>query len=76
MIPYGLKQKVEFKKNFGPILGELDLNQISKLDEIDFVERIYPVYKAINLVSNNKLTKDKCTIGFVGTQDFISLYAE
>ena len=24
MIPYGLNQKVEFKKNFGPILGELD----------------------------------------------------
>ncbi len=25
MLPYGLGQKVEFKKNFGPILGELDL---------------------------------------------------
>ena len=74
MIPYGLKQKVEFKKNFGPILGELDLNQISKLDEIDFVERIYPVYKAINLVSNNKLTKNKCTIGFVGAPWTLLVY--
>ena len=25
MLPYGLNQKVEFKKNFGPILGNLDL---------------------------------------------------
>ena len=54
MLPYGLGQKVEFKKNFGPILGELDLNRISKIDEVDFVERIYPVYKAINKVSKDK----------------------
>ena len=25
MVPYGLGQKVEFKKNFGPMLGDLDL---------------------------------------------------
>ena len=23
MVPYGLNQKVEFKKNFGPLLGDL-----------------------------------------------------
>ena len=51
MLPYGLNQKVEFKKNFGPILGDLNINLMSKIDEIDFVERIYPVYKAINSVS-------------------------
>ena len=59
IVPYGLNQKVEFKKNFGPILGDLNLNEVSKLDEIDFVEKIHSVYKAINLVSNNKLTKNK-----------------
>ena len=32
ILPYGLSQKVEFKKNFGPILGDLNLNLISKLD--------------------------------------------
>ena len=26
MLPYGLNQKVEFKKNYGPILSNLDLN--------------------------------------------------
>ena len=27
MLPYGLGQKVEFEKNFGPKLGELNLNE-------------------------------------------------
>ena len=74
MVPYGLNQKVEFKKNFGPILGNLDLNEITKLDEIDFIEKIYPVYKAINLVKNNDLTKNKSTIGFVGAPWTLLVY--
>ena len=74
MLPYGLKQKVEFKKNFGPILGNLNLKEISKLDEIDFVKEIYPVYKAINLVSKNTLTKNKSTIGFVGAPWTLLVY--
>jgi uroporphyrinogen decarboxylase len=74
MIPHGLNQKVEFKKNFGPLLGNLDLDKISKLDEIDFVKKIYPVYKAINLVSNNKLTQNKSTIGFVGAPWTLMVY--
>ena len=74
MLPYGLNQKVEFKKNFGPILGSLNLEEISILDEIDFVEKIYPVYKAINLVSKNQLTKNKSTIGFVGAPWTLLVY--
>ena len=74
MLPYGLNQKVEFKKNFGPLLGDLNLNEISKLDEIDFVKKVYPVYKAINLVKNNNLTKNKSTIGFVGAPWTLLVY--
>ena len=74
MLPYGLNQKVEFKKNFGPILGEINLNKISKLDEIDFVEKLYPVYKAINLVSHNQLTNNKSTIGFIGAPWTLLVY--
>jgi uroporphyrinogen decarboxylase len=74
MLPYGLNQHVEFKKNFGPLLGELNLNEISKLNEIDFVEKIYPVYKAINLVSNHPITKNKSTIGFVGAPWTLLVY--
>ncbi len=74
MVPYGLNQKVEFKKNFGPILGEINLDQISKLDEIDFVKKIYPVYKAINSVSKNNLTNNKNTIGFIGAPWTLLVY--
>ena len=74
MIPYGLNQKVEFKKNFGPLLGNLDLDKISKLDEVDFMEKIYPVYKALNKVSNNQLLKNKSTIGFVGAPWTLLVY--
>jgi len=66
MLPYALNQKVEFKKNFGPILGDLDISTASKYDEIDFIKKIFPVYKAIKKVSNNDLLKEKNTIGFVG----------
>ena len=74
MIPYGLNQEVVFKKNFGPMLGDLNLNEISKLNESDFVNKISPVYKAINLVSKNKLTYNKSTIGFVGAPWTLLVY--
>ena len=74
MVPYGLNQKVEFKKNFGPLLGELDINKISELDEINFVEKIEPVYKAINIVNNNYLTNNKSTIGFIGAPWTLLVY--
>ena len=74
MLPYGLHQNVEFKKNFGPILGQLDLNRISKVKEIDFVERVKQVYKAIKNVSNNNILKNKSTIGFVGAPWTILVY--
>jgi uroporphyrinogen decarboxylase len=74
MLPYGLNQKVEFKKNFGPLLGELNLEEILKINEKDFTERLNPVYKAINLVKKNELTKNKCTIGFVGAPWTLLVY--
>ena len=74
MLPYGLNQKVEFKKDFGPLLGELNLEEASKLDEVDFVERVYPVYKAINQVSKSSLTDKKSTIGFVGAPWTLLVY--
>ena len=74
MLPYGLGQKVEFEKNFGPKLGELNLNEIAKIDEIDFVEKIHRVYKAINKVSSNLILNDKNTIGFVGAPWTLLVY--
>ncbi len=74
MVPYGLNQKVEFKKNFGPLLGDINLEQISKINEVEFVDKLNPVYKAIDLVSNNQLTKNKSTIGFVGAPWTLLVY--
>ena len=74
MLPYGLGQEVEFKKNFGPLLGELNLSKISILTEDDFVRNIHQVYKAIKLVSNNELVKNKSTIGFVGAPWTLLVY--
>ena len=59
MLPYGLDQNVEFKKDFGPILGQLDLNKISKVKEIDFIGRVKQVYEAIKNVSNDDIIKNK-----------------
>jgi len=74
MLPYGLNQKVEFKKNFGPILGDLDVSKLSNYDEIDFLKKIFPVYKAIKKVSSDTLTKNKSTIGFVGAPWTLLVY--
>ena len=74
MLPYGLGQKVEFERNFGPRLGELNLNQITKTDEIDFVEKIHRVYRAIKKVSSDINLKNKNTIGFIGAPWTLLVY--
>ena len=74
MVPYGLNQKVEFKKSFGPLLGDLNLKEMSELDEIDFVQRIFPIYKTLNLIKKNTLIKNKNIIGFVGAPWTLLVY--
>ena len=55
MLPYGIGQHVEFQKNIGPILKDLNMDKILKVDEVNFIKKINPIYKAIKLVKNNKL---------------------
>ena len=74
MVPYGLNQKVEFEKGFGPKLGKININEMSKLDEIDFIQKVYPVYKAIKKVSTDDIVKGKNTIGFVGAPWTLLVY--
>ena len=74
MLPYGLNQNVEFKKDFGPVLGKLDLNKMSKMKEIDFVVRVKEIYEAIKNVNNDIILKDKNTIGFIGAPWTILVY--
>ncbi len=74
MLPHGLGQKVEFVKNFGPKLGELNLNNMDKISENDFEKKIDPVYKAIKKVSSDPVLKNKNIIGFVGAPWTLLVY--
>ena len=72
MIPYGLGQKVEFKKGFGPILEDINLDIITNTDPADFVKKLLPVYKGIEKVKDN--LKNKNLIGFAGAPWTLLLY--
>jgi len=72
MIPYGLGQKVEFKKGIGPILEDININKITDNNSKDFVEKLSPIYEGIEKVKNN--LKKKSLIGFVGAPWTLLVY--
>jgi len=72
MIPYGLGQNVEFKKGLGPILENINFNNIININPEDFVQKLLPIYKAIEKVK--KEVKGKSLIGFVGAPWTLLLY--
>jgi len=74
MVPYGLKQKIKFKKNFGPELGPLNLEKISSVNETDFLNKLNPIYKSIKKVKKNILTNNKDVIGFIGAPWTLLVY--
>ena len=74
MIPYGLGQNVEFKKNFGPNLGDIDVDKLSDINESTFTDKLSPIYKLLqNLTKNDKLN-NKDLIGFVGAPWTLLVY--
>ena len=74
LVPYALGQKVNFRKDFGPVLGKLDLNKITLTDEVEFVKKLSPVYKAIKITKERKELKNRDLIGFVGAPWTILVY--
>jgi len=74
MIPYGLNQKVNFKKNFGPELGNIDLKKISNVNEDEFLNKLNPIYNSIKKVKENILTTNKDVIGFIGAPWTLLVY--
>ena len=66
MVPLGLGQSVEFKKNFGPYLGPISLEDIKNYEKMLFKKKLEPVYKSIRNVKKDKILKNKDLIGFVG----------
>ena len=47
---------------------------ILNLNEVNFIEKMNPIYEAIKRVSTNDLTKNKSTIGFVGAPWTLLVY--
>ena len=74
MIPFGLGQSVEFKKNFGPSLGNILLDKLSENNEAIFTERLSPIYKLLQNLSRNNKLKNKDLIGFVGAPWTLLVY--
>ena len=63
VIPYALGQRVKFKEKIGPILGNLNYEQL-KLNLPQSLERLAPVFETIKLIKQKKQQKD--LIGFCG----------
>ena len=74
MIPFGLRQNVDFIKNFGPQLGEIKIDELLNLDNDSFSKKLKPVYNLLrNLKSSPKLD-NKDLIGFVGAPWTLLVY--
>ena len=74
MIPYGMGQSVEFKKNFGPSLGALELNKLTNVSEKDLIDKLSPIYKLLSNLKNSNDLKNRDLIGFVGAPWTLLVY--
>jgi len=72
MLPYGLGQKVEFKKGFGPVLSDINFDEIINTEPKNFFQKLLPVYQGIKEVKKN--LKGKNLIGFTGAPWTLLLY--
>ena len=74
MVPYGMGQKVEFKKDFGPILGELNIKDLGNENQLTFESNLKPVYESMKYLSDELNGGTKSLIGFVGALWTILVY--
>ena len=74
MVPYGMGQKVEFKKDFGPILGELNIKDLGNENQVTFKSNLKPVYESMKYLSDELNGGTKSLIGFVGALWTILVY--
>ena len=65
MVPYGLKQNVNFKRNFGPELEDIKLENLLKISNEEFIKKLTPIYNSIKKVKSNKLIKNKNLTFFI-----------
>ena len=74
MVPYGMGQKVEFKRNFGPNLGEFQIDNFLNVDEKYFFNRLSPIYKLLENLKKIEKIFNKDLIGFVGAPWTLLVY--
>ena len=74
MVPYGIGQTVKFKKNFGPKLGNLELDNLQNVTKNDFTEKLSPVYKLLSNLKNSNHLDNRDLIGFVGAPWTLLVY--
>tara|TARA_B100000676_G_C17838089_1_gene711407 strand:- start:147 stop:926 length:780 start_codon:yes stop_codon:yes gene_type:complete len=74
MVPYGMGQTVEFKKNLGPNLGSLELQKLQNVTKDNFTKKLSPVYKLLSNLKNSNQLDNKDLIGFVGAPWTLLVY--
>ncbi len=74
MIPYGIGQNVEFKKNLGPTLGNIELKKLFNVSKNEFTENLSPIYKLLTNLKNCKEIENRDLIGFVGAPWTLLVY--
>ena len=74
MVPYGLGQSVQFKKNFGPSLGKIDLSKLFHVNETTFTKKLSPIYNLLQNLKKNYKLRNKDLIGFVGAPWTLLVY--
>ena len=64
VVPHAMGQLIEFRDGKGPWVPSFNLNKLLNTKVSEFIEKLQPVYEAINK-TRNKLSKDKSLIAFV-----------
>ena len=72
-VPHALKQNVNFVKNEGPILDNLNLKETLNITASNFSKTLKPNYDAIKLLKKN-LPENKSLIGFIGAPWTLLVY--
>ena len=73
MVPYALNQKIEFLENYGPKLEPFHFDKFLENNNLDFTEKLKPVYKSIE-ITRKKLNRNKSLISFIGAPWTLLVY--
>ena len=73
LVPYALGQEVQFVKDKGPQLSELNKKNFFNVNKKIFINKLSPVYKAIQK-TRKTLSKEKSLISFIGAPWTLLVY--